>query len=263
MMAAMIAADSPLPVQLHRDGFAFVPAARMGGMLLAGGPTSDWDAFVASWDDLGLDTHMADHGRYRRRRYAVFTGNGDAGLRREPHRAHFQTLDYNPLNGGIERWFEPILPLIAEGASLGRIMGFCHRLFDEVEGRACDWFIEAHQFRIEARAGEAALPTPEGMHRDGVDHVLVLLVRRSNILSGTTQIGTPEAGVLGSFTLTEPLDAAFVEDRRVYHAVTPVQPLDASQRAFRDVLVLTFRRHETMAGDDASPATGITPVTPA
>ena len=47
---------------------------------------------------------------------------------------------------------------------------------------------------------------------------------------------------LGSFTLSVPLDAALVHDRRVYHGVTPVEPLDPDRPAFRDVLVATFRR---------------------
>jgi len=242
MIAIMKATATSIDDRLREDGFAFVPAATMHEQLASVGPLSDWKDFSASWDDLGLDMHMADQGRYRRRRHAVFAAGADGGIRRLPHRAHFQTLDYNPLNGGVERWFEPIQPRIGAGASLSTILGYCRNLFDGIEGATCEWLVETHQFRIEARAEEAGLPTPEGMHRDGVDHVLVLLVRRVNILSGTTQIGTPVQDVLGSFTLTEPLDCALVEDRRVYHAVTPVQPLDPKLAAYRDVLVVTFRR---------------------
>jgi hypothetical protein len=46
---------------------------------------------------------------------------------------------------------------------------------------------------------------------------------------------------LGSFTLTQPFDAALVEDRRVMHGVTPVTPIDPTLPAYRDVLVVTFR----------------------
>jgi len=35
---------------------------------------------------------------------------------------------------------------------------------------------------------------------------------------------------------------AFVDDRRVYHGVTPVEPLDPAHEAHRDVLVVTFAR---------------------
>ena len=46
---------------------------------------------------------------------------------------------------------------------------------------------------------------------------------------------------LGSFTLETPLDTVLLDDHRVWHGVTPVQPLDPAVPAHRDVLVLTFR----------------------
>jgi hypothetical protein len=72
--------------------------------------------------------------------------------------------------------------------------------------------------------------------------VLVLMVRRENIASGETTIYDLFKRPLGSFTLTEPLDAALVDDSRVYHGVTPVTALDPRLPAYRDVLVVTFRR---------------------
>ncbi len=111
-----------------------------------------------------------------------------------------------------------------------------------------DWLIEAHQFRIEARSGEAGQPTPEGMHRDGVDYVLVLLIGRRNIKRGVTSIRGTDGRDLGSFTLTEPCDAAWVDDRRVMHGVTPVEPIDPAEQGFRDVLVVTFRAEGQDAG---------------
>ena len=104
------------------------------------------------------------------------------------------------------------------------------------------WHVEIHQFRIETRPGQEGRPTPEGMHRDGVDWVLVLMVRRENVASGETTIYDLVRRPLGSFTLTAPLDSALVDDSRVYHGVTPVVPLDPARPAYRDVLVVTFRR---------------------
>jgi hypothetical protein len=118
----------------------------------------------------------------------------------------------------------------------------CYGLFTD-PGTALDrWAVEVHQFRIEARADAPGRPTPEGMHRDGVDHVLVLMIRRVNIASGTTTIRSSEDRLLDSFTLTDPLDAAILDDRKVYHGVTTVQPIDPKQPAYRDVLVVTFRK---------------------
>ena len=70
----------------------------------------------------------------------------------------------------------------------------------------------------------------------------MLLVRRENVTSGETTIADLNKAPLGSFTLTEPLDAALTDDNRVYHGVTPVTPIDATRPAYRDVLVVTFRR---------------------
>ena len=183
---------------------------------------------------------MADGGRYRKRRHAAFRVFADTWDRLPPQ-PHYQSRDYNQLNGGIERWFQPVLPAIASGPTMVSILRFCATLFGALTP-ASSWFVEMHQFRIEARTGEVGRPTPEGMHRDGVDHVLVLMVRRSNVCSGTTTVHDLTGRTLGSFTLTEPMDAALVEDRRVMHGVTPVEPVDPASVGFRDVLVVTFKQ---------------------
>jgi hypothetical protein len=232
----------PLTETIRKAGFAFVHAGEMRGALRQGGSLEDFPAFAASWDDLGLDTYMADGGRYRKRRFAVFGARvGEVAIERKAHQPHYQSRDYNTLNGGIERWFSPILPEIGGGPTMTAILHFCRDLFERLSGPH-DWHIEMHQFRIEARRGVEGRPTPEGRHRDGVDHVLVLLVGRRNVQSGMTTIHDLEGRTLGSFTLTEPLDAALVDDRRVMHGVTPVEPVDPRESGFRDVLVVTFRR---------------------
>ena len=201
----------------------------MRGALQAVGPLTDWPAFAASWNDLPLDEYLAERQRCRRRRFAVYAIGPDGGLARQPHQPHYQDRDYNTLFGGIERWFAPIAEDVGAGPCMTTILRFCDRLFRSRTTSAGTWHVEVHQFRIEARVGTPGHPTPEGVHRDGVDFVLVLLVSRDNIVSGTTTVyaaGNP----LGSFTLTEPLDAALVDDHRVAHGVTAIAPLDPSRR---------------------------------
>jgi hypothetical protein len=234
--------DTPrqLTEAIRIDGYTFVQAPEMRALLEQAGPLSDWAAFAAGWNDLGPDTYMADGGRYRKRRHAVFTANGD-GIERQAAQPHYQSRDYNTLNGGIERWFDPVTGPIGSGPSMTTILMFCRNLFGMVTP-AHAWHVEVHQFRIEARVGQQGRPTPEGMHRDGVDHVLVLLVNRTNIASGMTSVHDLTGKALGHFTLTAPFDAALVDDARVLHGVTPVEPLDPAEPGFRDVLVVTFRR---------------------
>ncbi len=230
--------------QLAADGFAFAPAAMMAPLLGGAAALPDLAPFAASWDGLERDTYMADGGRYRSRRFAVFAARpGSAEILRAAHQPHYQSRDYNSLNGGIARWFAPILPEIGESACMRRILHTARALFDRLLPEAI-WHIEVHQFRIEAARDMLGQPTPEGMHRDGVDYVLVLLIERQNIASGVTSIHDLEGVERGSFTLTTPLDAAWVHDQRVFHGVTAVQPLDPARPAHRDVLVVTFRRVE-------------------
>ena len=167
----------------------------------------------------------------------------DAKVRFEPHQPHFQSVTYNSLNGGIARHYEPIAADVVAGATTTSILGFCRHLFDRLMPGAV-WHIELHQFRIEASTGQAGLPTPEGNHRDGVNFVLVMMVKRSNIASGTTTIFDLAGRRLDGFTLTEPFDAAIVNDERCLHGVTPVIQIDPAEPSYRDVLVVTFRRKQ-------------------
>ena len=109
------------------------------------------------------------------------------------------------------------------------ILALCCRLFGALRPNT-EWRIECHQFRIEARSEAPGQPTPEGMHRDGVDYALVLLINRTNIKSGTTTVHDLDGHTLGSFTLTAPFDTAIVDDARVKHGVTAVEPIDAESR---------------------------------
>jgi hypothetical protein len=232
-----------LAAPLHQQGFVHAQASEMAALLQARG-LQDWEGFAASWNDLGPDTYMADGGRYRRRRHAAFSVSA-AGIRRKPNQPHYQSRDYNALNGGIARWFEPVLPAIGTHPAMTAALQTGFAIFNTCtrpDARPASWHVEVHQFRIETRVGENGKPTPEGLHRDGVDWVMVMLVRRQNVASGETSIHDLQKTLLGSFTLTEPMEAALVDDDRVYHGVTPVAPIDPGAPAYRDVLVVTFRR---------------------
>jgi hypothetical protein len=226
---------------IARAGYAFVEASDMRTALSRFGSLADWPAFAESWNELQTDTYMADGGRYRKRRHAAFGARTDEPVHRKPEQPHYQSRDYNPLNGGIARWFDPVLPAIATGASMTAILDTCRTLFERLSPIRA-WHIEVHQFRIEARSGESGQPTPEGMHRDGVDWVFVGLVARIGVAGGVTGIADAAGRSLGSFTLVEPLDAVFLDDHRVRHGVTPIEILEPGRAAHRDVLVLTFRK---------------------
>ena len=239
----MSAQDLPQALRqaLTDQGYARSPSDETRALL---GPTAvaDWVSFADSWNDLPLDGFMADGGRYRKRRFAAFSA-APGQIVRKPHQPHYQSRDYNALNGGVQRWFEPVTPIIAEHPVLLATVKAGLDLFHPITpDPPAAWHVEIHQFRVEARAGEAGQPTPEGAHRDGVDWVIVLLIDRVNVRSGVTDIYAPGGKSLGAFTLTTPGDAVFLNDLRVLHGVTPIQPDDPATPALRDVLVVTFRQ---------------------
>ncbi|MER5962021.1 2OG-Fe dioxygenase family protein [Streptomyces sp. NPDC002057] len=201
----------------------------------------DLEPFRDSWTRMPLDSYMADGGRYRRRRHATLSApRASVDYRVEAHQPHYQGLDYNTLNGGVARHYEPF----EEQSLRGRTMDGLLTLGLDVFGRLAPysgWHIEAHQFRIEVDGEEVGLPTPEGVHRDGVTFVLMAMIGRSNATGGESTVFNLDKQPVEKFELTDPLDVALVNDERVYHGVTPIEQIDSGAPASRDVLVITYR----------------------
>lgn len=231
---------------LRSSGYALLRPLDVCG--LAGCTLADLAALTPSWDALAPDNYLKDGGRYRRRRHSCFIQQGDT-LTQSAHRAHWQPVEYNALHGGMHRLFEPVAPATLDNPAWGALL--------RALGRACSqerpgqpWFIEAHQFRIDTLDG-IGRPTPEGAHRDGVDFVAVLLVERHNIKGGETRV-FEAAGPDGKrFTMTEPWTLLLLDDARVIHESTPIQPTGAN--GHRDTLVLTWRAGSYQGQDVAQP----------
>jgi hypothetical protein len=230
--------------KLREKDFLSLSASKVIDLLSAIAKTAIGDdpSFVHSWNTLEEDQYMADGGRYRKRRHAVFEATQRAPKPRlMPYQPHYQTEDHNQLNGGIARYFAPIMPDLIESPTLTALLDFGRQLFSRMSG-ANQWHIELHQFRIEARDGQKGSPTPEGVHRDGVDFVIVVMINRVNIESGATTIYNLDNQQVGEFTLLETFDMAIVDDHKVYHGVTPITQQDVTQEAYRDVLVITYKK---------------------
>jgi len=228
--------------QLAGPGYARVPAPVFRAALLAAEPDTlrEWDSFAASWERLALDPYMGDGGRYRYRRHAVYAAAPGQRPILTARTAHYQSRDYNSLNGGIERWFEPIEDPTTHSAPLRAILAVSHAVCARLRPQV-SWHVEVHQFRIVASVSAAGRPTPEGVHRDGVDYVLVMMVRRENIASGVTDLYDTDGAPVASFTLVDTASAVMLDDHRLAHGVTPVEPLHAGAPSYRDVLVVTYR----------------------
>jgi hypothetical protein len=229
----------PIADALRPRGFVVLPPEWSRDV--SGATAAALDQLAASWNDLPPDPYLKDGGRYRRRRHSSFIVEGEA-CRIVPHRAHYQSLDYNALHGGMERWFEPMSPGLIGVPAFQRLLVGLGSLCSEVAGRR-RWFVEAHQFRIDVHEG-IGRPTPEGAHRDGVDYVALFLVSRAGIKGGETRVFDAGAPNGVRFTLRDPWSCLFLDDARVVHETTPIQPAETRGEPFaghRDTLVVTFR----------------------
>ena len=220
--------------QLRQQGYAVLSPRGVGEY--TGCPLPELEALRPSWDALAPDNYLKDGGRYRKRRHSCFVVDGDA-VTQAPHRAHWQPVEYNALHGGMQRWFEPVEPAVAASRAWQCVLRALARTSSALKGRQ-PWYVEAHQFRIDTEGG-IGRPTPEGAHRDGVDLVAVFLVGRHEIKGGETRVFQADGPAGQRFTLTEPWSLVLLDDARVIHESTPIQPV--GEHGHRDTLVLTYR----------------------
>lgn len=236
----MSVTDSEAFAGLREQGFLHSAlTAALGAEVTTG---ADWEAFAGSWDNLRRDTYMADGGTYRLRRYAEFlVDTEEQGLTLLPHVPYSQPLELNHLNGGIDRHFEPFEEHVSGGTLLGDILHWCAGALNELSG--CGrWKVQSFQNRILARDAEAGQPTPEGLHRDGVDYVLTLLVDRRHVESGVSAVHAADTReCLAEVLLEGPGEFLFADDVRMLHSVTPLVTAGATQ-GHRDVLIAMFTR---------------------
>lgn len=219
---------------LKNQGYAVLSHTDLA--TLCGASLAAFDDLKDSWNQLPPDAFLKDGGRYRSRRHASFIIRALA-IETVTHRAHYQPLAYNALHGGMHRLFDAIEPHILAQAAWNKLLIALAQVCSALKGEQ-PWYVEAHQFRIDTRHG-IGRPTPEGAHRDGVDFVAILLVDRINVSGGESRVFEAQGRNGQRFTLTEPWTLVLLDDQKVIHESTPIQPL--ADDAHRDTLVLTFR----------------------
>jgi hypothetical protein len=234
LLAPPLTAPSDLKTILKKQGFAVVAPDAVSA--LSGVSLADLLRLNSFWNDLPPDQYLKDGGRYRRRRHASFLVQGGV-VSQYAHRAHWQPLSYNALHGGMLRWFEPLDAAMTSSPAWPAVISFLGRVASGLRGEQT-WFVEAHPFRIDTTDG-IGRPTPEGAHRDGVDLVAVFLIDRQGIKGGETRVFDVGSPFGQRFTLTEPWSLLLLDDARVIHETTPIQP--QRELGWRDTLVVTLR----------------------
>ncbi len=233
-LAPLLTPCQEIAHSLKTNGYAVISAESVAELCHVA--VSELEALNHFWDEMPRDPYLKDGGRYRYRRHASYQIT-DKQLEMVPHRPHWQSVTYNALHGGIERWFDPIQVDLAKSAAWQSVLlGIANTLSSLKPVKT--WFVEAHQFRIDTTDG-IGRPTPEGAHRDGVDFVAVFLLNRVGIKGGETRIFDANGSTGLRFTLSQPWSLLLMNDEKMIHESTPIQPLGAY--GHRDTLVLTYR----------------------
>nr|AAN85502.1 conserved hypothetical protein [Streptomyces atroolivaceus] len=207
---------------------------------LTGTGPQDWARFARHWDDLTLDTFMKDGGTYRYRRYGHFRLDVRTGeLTAQPHAPYFQDSALNPLNGGVQRSFDPLTEAFLADPLTAAVVHLLGDVFSRAEGVRL-WDVKLHPFRIVTSPDQTGRPAPQGRHRDGGAYVTSLLVNRTNVSGGESSLYDDDGNQLFAVTLGEPGDQLLVDDRKVLHDVTPLAPVDPARPSHRDVLIVDF-----------------------
>jgi hypothetical protein len=222
--------------QLTSVGVLAMPPADLSRSL---GVTADvWTRFSTHWEDLAPDSYAAELGLQRLRRYGLYSFV-DGVATPMPNDVFIQPQDSNPLYIDRDRHFEPLTDAFADDPLLARLLTLLGRFAKALDDVPA-WIVKAHPFRVVASADGEGLPTPEGLHRDGVTLVTSVLIRRSNALGGESSVFDLTGRHLLTTTLAESGTLLLGDDRCAVHGVSPIRPADPGEPALRDVLVITF-----------------------
>lgn len=202
--------------------------------------SDEWDSFKESWNDLKLDEYMNDNGTYRKRRFckARYIADEDSLWMKEYDFYH-QPQHINPLNGGMKRWFAQVESHTFSNRVLNGLLKKMGKRLTSITGQDV-WDINIYQNRIVAKDGEAGKPSPEGIHKDGVKHTVLLLINRENVEGGENTIYDLSKTPLFSHTLTQEGDCLIFCDDPTFHYASPVKQISESQTGYRDMLVVEF-----------------------
>jgi hypothetical protein len=199
-----------------------------------------WQEFASTWDGMPVDGFMEDGGRYRQRRFSEFRVDMAAqSLKRLPHVPYRQSREDNYLNGGIDRHYSPMIETAVNSSVFRQTLLCCAAIVGETL-KCSECLVQVFQNRIVARGEVEGRPTPEGIHRDGVDFVLSLLLSRVGVRGGCSQLYRPDGEHVEDFEMTRRGDFILLDDEAMRHSVIPIYPEAPGGSGHRDVMIAMF-----------------------
>jgi nucleotide-binding universal stress UspA family protein len=231
-------APTELTAALRDQGYAVLSPQGVSEWL--GVPLEELNALHADWNDLPPDDYLKDGGRYRTRRHACFTVEEDDGAAQVPHRAHWQPVEYNALHGGMQRWFAPMLDATVAKPAWQRLLQQLGKASSDMRGDRSAGTSKRTSSASTPPAASAAR-RPKARTATASTWWRCSLVGRQGIKGGETRVFEANGRRGERFTMTEPWSLLLLDDARVIHESTPIQPLEEGGEGWRDTLVVTCR----------------------
>lgn len=204
--------------------------------------THDITQFKGYWDNLILDDNFKSYTSRKRRilRYHYQPGQ-PLRINRDTHYKSSVTYDVD-YTVGINKLTYAEDDFIAHPV-MQNILATDITLLQNQLDDAYDYAIDIHPFRVIADSGNTS-PTTSGIHQDGTDWVCMHFINSSNIHPVVSEIhaSQEEAPPLLATAMHDFLETLIVDDKQLYHSAGEVRQLSAHSPAFRDILILTFRR---------------------
>ncbi len=236
--------NSVTPEKLEADGFAALRAREVTGKL-SDRAAAELDSVARTFEELVQDTQMGDGGRYRFRRYSRFkmTRLGEGVLTLEVTDSHsiHQTLEDNPLNGGVTRTFEPLSQTLMESAFLRELI----TQDAEIVARLDPDFVShpvavgVHQVRILAVGEMEGKPAPEGVHRDAERFTFQHFWARRSVAGGEFVAYDQNKTESFRWLQQERLDSVLFLGS-TWHSATPIVCQEGAERGYRDIFLVDF-----------------------
>jgi hypothetical protein len=196
----------------------------------------DLDALRAAFGGIPTDPYVENGTRSK----AIIRGHVDARCSTftpSPHGPIYQPPDINSVQGGKVRHY-PELTTAQIEAVAPLILGFAR-----ANGIGPDDELLVQLQRIRATAGDdgrTGKPAEEGLHRDGVNRLAMVVVHRHNIVGGATVLTRRMSfeSIVRAAELQDGQGFTF-DDTSLFHYTSEIVAEDPSEPAFRDVVLLT------------------------
>jgi hypothetical protein len=189
---------------------------------------------------LPKDKYCPEQTRYRRHSRLILLP-WEKKLLAWPKNGYFQDSQINVDDGGVVREFEPLSAAMLDNAFLQELI-FAD--FNQSPFQASDLLqpfdVGIHVIKTVPRREEAAVASPNRLHKDTEPFTFIHLLARENVVGGENIVADNTKEPLFIGTLTNTMDTLVVQDASVFHHVMPIKLVDEGLPGFRTVLLIDF-----------------------